>query len=244
MPTKIDWCDTVWNPVWGCLHNCPFCYARRFAGRFYRTVARKNNLSLEETEKLRLFQPVFLPANYSRKFGKREKIIFVNSMSDPTFWKQEWIEKVFERIVREKDRFFLFLTKSPSAYRKFPAPLPSNVWLGVSATDTVSLIERAKELFGRYDTLPTWNLFVSLEPIHEDIVTPETVPFLEKFGWVIVGPETGSLRKKLRESYLQNLKKWVSSLKDFCSRSGIPLFTKEACVSYGVKLHQEFPLWR
>jgi len=240
--TKIDWCDAVWNPAWGCLHNCSFCYAKRFAGRFYEKVAKKNNLSPEETEKLRDFEPIFLPVNYSRKFGKREKIIFVNSMSDPAFWEQEWIDRIFERIARERNRVFLFLTKNPTSYRKFPVPLSSNVWLGISATDTVSLVEKAKKLFGRYDTPPTWNLFVSLEPIHENIVTPRVVPFLKKFGWIIVGPETGSLKRELRESYSQNLKKWVNNLKDFCSHFGIPLFTKEACVSYGVKLQQEFPL--
>lgn len=32
--TKIDWCDTSWNPVTGCLHGCEYCYARRIANRF------------------------------------------------------------------------------------------------------------------------------------------------------------------------------------------------------------------
>lgn len=32
--TKIDWCDASWNPVTGCLHGCPYCYARRIAIRF------------------------------------------------------------------------------------------------------------------------------------------------------------------------------------------------------------------
>lgn len=32
--TKIDWCDSTWNPVTGCLHDCPYCYARRIAKRF------------------------------------------------------------------------------------------------------------------------------------------------------------------------------------------------------------------
>lgn len=26
--TKIDWCDSTWNPVTGCLHGCEYCYAR------------------------------------------------------------------------------------------------------------------------------------------------------------------------------------------------------------------------
>ena len=32
--TKIDWCDSTWNPVTGCLHGCEYCYARRIAKRF------------------------------------------------------------------------------------------------------------------------------------------------------------------------------------------------------------------
>lgn len=32
--TKIDWCDSTWNPVTGCLHGCKYCYARRIAERF------------------------------------------------------------------------------------------------------------------------------------------------------------------------------------------------------------------
>ena len=32
--TKIDWADSTWNPVTGCLHGCEYCYARRIAERF------------------------------------------------------------------------------------------------------------------------------------------------------------------------------------------------------------------
>ena len=32
--TKIEWCDSTWNPVTGCLHDCEYCYARRIAERF------------------------------------------------------------------------------------------------------------------------------------------------------------------------------------------------------------------
>ena len=32
--TKIDWCDSTWNPVTGCQHNCEYCYARSIAERF------------------------------------------------------------------------------------------------------------------------------------------------------------------------------------------------------------------
>lgn len=32
--TKIDQCDSTWNPVTGCLHGCEYCYARGIANRF------------------------------------------------------------------------------------------------------------------------------------------------------------------------------------------------------------------
>ena len=32
--TKIDWADATWNPVTGCRHDCPYCYARKIAERF------------------------------------------------------------------------------------------------------------------------------------------------------------------------------------------------------------------
>ena len=32
--TKIEWCDSTWNPVTGCYHGCEYCYARKIAARF------------------------------------------------------------------------------------------------------------------------------------------------------------------------------------------------------------------
>jgi len=35
--SKIEWCDSTWNPVTGCLHGCEYCYAKRIAERFAKT---------------------------------------------------------------------------------------------------------------------------------------------------------------------------------------------------------------
>ena len=32
--TRIDWADASWNPVTGCLHGCPYCYAKGITKRF------------------------------------------------------------------------------------------------------------------------------------------------------------------------------------------------------------------
>ncbi|GHV42976.1 hypothetical protein FACS1894187_25370 [Synergistales bacterium] len=41
--TDIDWCDSTWNPVTGCLHDCPYCYARGIAQRFKGFAAHQTN---------------------------------------------------------------------------------------------------------------------------------------------------------------------------------------------------------
>lgn len=35
--TKIEWCDSTWNPVTGCRHSCEYCYARAMTKRFPAT---------------------------------------------------------------------------------------------------------------------------------------------------------------------------------------------------------------
>jgi hypothetical protein len=33
--TSIEWAQWSWNPLTGCKHDCPYCYARDIAKRFY-----------------------------------------------------------------------------------------------------------------------------------------------------------------------------------------------------------------
>lgn len=40
--TKIDWADSTWNPVTGCLHGCKYCYAHDIALRFGATYSEWN----------------------------------------------------------------------------------------------------------------------------------------------------------------------------------------------------------
>lgn len=51
--TKIDWCDSTWNPVTGCLHGCEYCYARGIAKRFggwnFTPGAARVNVSDDKT---------------------------------------------------------------------------------------------------------------------------------------------------------------------------------------------------
>ena len=40
--TKIEWCDSTWNPVTGCLHGCEYCYAMKIANRFSGYIPEEN----------------------------------------------------------------------------------------------------------------------------------------------------------------------------------------------------------
>ena len=41
--TRIDWCDSTWSPVTGCLHGCEYCYAYNIAYRFGSVCTESNS---------------------------------------------------------------------------------------------------------------------------------------------------------------------------------------------------------
>jgi len=62
--TKIEWCSSTWNPVWGCKNKCSYCYARKLAWRF-GTKIYKNEA------KRRRFEPIFVQSNFDKPFPKK-----------------------------------------------------------------------------------------------------------------------------------------------------------------------------
>lgn len=139
--TKIDWCDATWNPVWGCLNHCPYCYARKIAERFGKS-----------------FEPHWMENNFNRAMPKKPSRIFVNSMSDVAFWQLDWMERVLDKIGQTRQHQFLFLTKKPETY--FFLSFPGNCWLGSTTTD--GDMERVVHVGHRIN-------FLSIEPIHSAV---------------------------------------------------------------------------
>ena len=45
---KIEYLDFTWNPVTGCLHNCPYCYARKITNRFGGASETHYNETVDE----------------------------------------------------------------------------------------------------------------------------------------------------------------------------------------------------
>jgi len=144
LKNKIGWCNTTWNPVWGCNNCCPYCYARIIAKRFggirfteewkYRTEHNMNAVYFKLKNSLDLieFKLTFLHSQFNKKFPQKTQKIFVRSISEIAHWKDEWIEKVLEKIKQYPQHIFQFLTRYPEIYDRYI--FPRNCWLGVTIT--------------------------------------------------------------------------------------------------------------
>lgn len=132
--TKIDWADSTWNPVTGCLHGCEYCYARNQTHRFGAgwETASGNYPVLDEPMygqrigkdgKIETRKEVY-PYNFTPTFhryrlkdyiGKKGRNIFVCSMADlfGEWVSDEWIKEVFAACEKAPQHNYLFLTKNP-----------------------------------------------------------------------------------------------------------------------------------
>jgi protein gp37 len=180
--TSIEWCDYTWNPVTGCLHGCPYCYARKIAERFTGSKAWPQG-----------FKPMFHPERLNDPAKmKKPQTIFVCSMADLFGeWVPDlWINLIFAEIQKAKQHTYIFLTKNPSRYLKIPGTYFSkNLWFGTTVTG-IGDIDRVYEL----QKLPAYiNKFISFEPLlavipHLDLIgSPFEEPSIKQ---VIVGAQT------------------------------------------------------
>jgi len=243
--TKIEWCDSTWNPVWGCENNCPYCYARRMAKRIHGNMAAKEfnflgksigyeyNKYVELSTKLKNFRPTWIESNFNKSFPKKPSRIFVNSMSDIKFWKAEWMERVLDKIREYPQHIFQFLTKFPEIYNDYN--FPENCWLGITVTNEMDFINMDGFCENEYmgDNL----IFYSMEPILEPIGIAMISGFGGWEGWIIIGAETGNRKDKVKPE-----PQWINDIYQYCRDNKIPLFMKDSIKPYWKgELIREFP---
>lgn len=157
--TKIEWCDSTWNPVTGCRHGCSYCYARGIAERFkpfdlphltekgiYEGLNELNTpiITACKDGKDRVcaypygFEPTLHRYRLNEYEKKKGRTIFVCSMAD-LFGKwvpDEWIEEVFKVCEASPQHRYLFLTKNSARYcelhRAGKLPKAENFWFGAT----------------------------------------------------------------------------------------------------------------
>ena len=198
--TKIEWCDSTWNPITGCLNGCSYCYAKKIAERFGKDlspagcgVAERREPMYHETKNgkwaIAPYPFGFRPTFHRYRLEEPQKIkkpqrIFVVSMGDlfGPWVPDEWIVSVFEACKKAPQHKYMFLTKFPERYvelaRKKLLPILDNFWYGQSKSEG--------DVFSQYGS---YHQFVSAEPLF-GVVNPYG------FELVILGAETGNRKEK------------------------------------------------
>lgn len=235
---NVEWALWTWNPITGCLHNCPYCYARDIANRFYSY--------LPDDER---FAPAFYPERLScpgntrvpdltnvddpiRRIGLRN--VFTCSMAD-LFGKwvpAEWIHAVLKQVADNPQWTFLFLTKFPIRMAEFD--FPPNTWIGTTV-DTQYAVERAEKAFrkiraGGYQGV-AW---LSCEPMMERL----TFTSLDMFDWVVVG---GSSKSTQTPEFKPPFE-WIAHLWQQAKAIDLPVYMK---TNLGIEQRvREYPIAR
>lgn len=241
--TKIDWCDSSWNPVSGCRHGCEYCYARGIAKRFGKNLPDPKAYKglhwlddpVEGTPYPFGFEPTFHAYRLNEYIGKKGRNIFVCSMADlfGDWIPHYWIERVFHACQNAPQHNYLFLTKNPKRYielaKNDELPHGDNFWFGSSVTklsDKYAWFEAGKVGF---------HWFLSVEPLLEDLGTMN--PDSAKPEWVIIGAETGKRKDKVVPE-----RAWIENLVSECRKYNIPVFMKSSLEGvWGEPLIREFP---
>jgi protein gp37 len=233
--TKIETCDFTWNPVIGCEHGCPYCYARPIAEKIYGS-----------------FKPRFLPERLKEPAKTRKPSrIFVTSMGDlfGDWVSDVWICSILNYIQRGDmvHHTYQFLTKNPKRLKEFN-PWPPNCWVGTTITNQADVDERVSELLKTEAPVR----FISHEPILERVDVSRYLwlysgstagPWYDWTGkirfrggaiggqmishkpsgdlsWAIIGAMTGPGAVKPKPE-------WVMDLAQQYKDAGVPLFFKD-----------------
>lgn len=245
--TKIDWCDSSWNPITGCLHGCPYCYAAGMARRFGgKIITGHDHLYIldapirREDGTINPYPYRFDPTYHKYRLKipqdwKKPQTIFVCSMADMfgEWVPDEWIDQIFTACLAAPQHRYLFLTKNGKRYielaKKGIMPDTENFWYGCSVT-------RPDEPFFFSDRYKT---FASIEPILEPFDWVPGLNHIELPDWIITGAETGNRKDKARPG-----KDWLDGIVNGCAEHHIPLFMKESLRALmGEDFRQEFP-WK
>lgn len=228
--SKIEWTESVWNPVVGCTKvssGCANCYAERMAKRLV-AISKAARERGDDPGRAANYEEVL---NASGKWnGKifmdhealREpyswrlpRIVFVNSMSD-LFHKNvpdQFILDMFKVMNECSIHTFQVLTKRPERAAELSDALTwtPNIWIGTSV--------ESDDVIGRIDHLRNtggYVRFLSCEPL----LGPLTRLKLNGIHWAIVGGESGPGARPIEVS-------WVRDIRQRCEKANVPFFFKQ-----------------
>lgn len=254
--TKIEWCDSTWSPVTGCLHTCEYCYARSIANRFRGcdaapdgktdqriiTLSERLQVTRKSGAKLNAAYPYgFTPTLHEYRLGDPlkkgfGKTIFVCSTADlfGEWVPDEWIEKVFDACKAAGGHRYLFLTKNPERYFRLAKagklPEDDSFWYGTTTAHPEDPL-----FFSDHH-----HTFVSVEPILEPFTADDrSRDAIKETEWAIFGAETGNRKDKVVPE-----RSWIEDYVRFMQESGKAVFMKNSMKPvWGDDIITQFP-WK
>lgn len=221
---SIEWAQWSWNPVTGCKHDCPYCYARDLANLRY---AQGFEPSLYPA---RLSAPAntTVPKNRDPSFSN----IFTCSMADlfGRWVPAAWIERVLDVARSNAQWNFLFLTKFPKRMAEFD--IPHNAWMGTTV-DCQARVKAAEDAFARVTCDVKW---LSIEPMLE----PITFKRLDLFNWIVIG---GASRSSATPAFVPPLD-WIVPLHTAARAASCAIYYKDNGPFHEDERIREFPWQR
>lgn len=175
---SVEWAWWTWNPVTGCNHGCPYCYARVIATSG-RTAGAFPNGFAPTLCPSRLSAPRFTKIPKEAETDSRWRNVFVCSMADlfGRWVPAEWVDAVIREARNAPDWNFLCLTKFPKRMAEFD--MPANMWMGTSV-DLQARVAAAEAGFARVNSEVRW---LSVEPMLE----PLRFKRMDLFNWIVIG---------------------------------------------------------
>lgn len=213
--SKIEWTDTTWNPVRGCLKispGCKHCYAETFAERFRGVPGHPYAHGFDpRIVPHKLLEPLRWPS---------PRMVFVNSMSDlfQDAVPDDYIEAVAQVMLLTPWHTYQVLTKRAGRLNQLltgklrTAAAARHIWWGVSVEDRQYGLPRLEPL----RAAPAAVRFLSVEPLLEDLGAVD----LRAIHWVIVGGESGPGARPMWEE-------WVESVRQQCCAAHAFFFFKQ-----------------
>jgi protein gp37 len=208
--SKIEWTDSTWNPVTGCVKistGCKNCYAERMAKRLQAMGQENYKNGFEPTIHRHVLE---YPLQW-----KKPQNIFVNSMSD-LFLDSiplKFIKDVFSVMNRADWHRFQVLTKRSDRLLELNKELEwtKNIWMGVSVEN-----HRFRYRIDHLRKTSAVIKFLSIEPL----IGPVGSLNLNGIDWVIVGGESGPGARLMEEA-------WVLNIRNQCNKKNVPFFFKQ-----------------
>jgi len=206
----IGWAEESWNPTSGCTKispGCDHCWAERMAWRLRGMGQKRYARGFEVTTHDDLLDK---PLHWAKP-----RLVYVSFMGDLLHDEvpDEFIQRVFDAMVRSPQHRFHVLTKRPERLASMSPrlPWPANAWAGATVEDAAHAY-RADQL--RQTGAAT--KYLVLEPLLGQIDELD----LKGIDWVILGGESGP---GARPPHIE----WVRSVRDQCVAADVPFYFKQ-----------------